>query len=112
MTPETVWPNGATTPSDRAALHSMSKSYSRGVQSTASTDAEQPTDQVSDYLPLGATRLGIDSEGRIHYWMLAHQRITIVEPVATTDGAVATVATNDAISPGDAFKAYIDCSVE
>ena len=112
MTPETVWPNGATTPSDRAALHSMSKSYSRGVQSTASTDAERPTDQVSDYLPLGATRLGIDSEGRIHYWMLAHQRITIVEPVATTDGAVATVATNDAISPGDAFKAYIDCSVE
>lgn len=86
----------------------MSKSYSRGVQSTASTDAQQTTDQISDYIPTGATRLGIDTVGRIHYWTVAQQRITIVEPIATADGATATVATNDAISPGDAFEAYID----
>jgi hypothetical protein len=69
-------------------------------QNVADTTAE-PT--VTDRLPVGADRLGIDTEGRIHYWHRAGEQVLVIEPTAGLEARIETIA----VSPGDEFTKYI-----
>jgi len=70
-------------------------------QNVADTTAE-PT--VTDRLPVGADRLGIDHEGRIHYWHRAGEQVLVVEPTADLTARIETIA----VSPGDEFRGYLN----
>jgi hypothetical protein len=70
-------------------------------QNVADTTAE-PT--VTDRLPVGADRLGIDSEGRIHYWDRAGEQVLVVEPTADLEARIETIA----VAPGAEFRGYLN----
>ena len=74
------------------------------------TDAQPPTDSdtVADRLPTGADRLGIDTEGRIHYWDRAGRQMLVVEPTADLTARIETVD----VAPGDEFRGYLDHAKE
>ena len=70
-------------------------------QNVADTTAE-PT--VTDRLPVGADRLGIDAEGRIHYWHRAGDQVLVVEPTADLEARIERID----VSPGEEFTKYIN----
>ena len=77
------------------------------AQERADTTDAQPstdTDTVADRLPTGADRLGIDAEGRIHYWDHAGAQMLVVEPTADLEARIETIA----VEPGAEFRGYID----
>lgn len=74
-------------------------------QNVADTTAE-PT--VTDRLPVGADRLGIDAEGRIHYWHRAGDQVLVVEPTAALEARIERID----VSPGEEFTKYISHAAE
>jgi hypothetical protein len=75
---------------------------SRGPTTAGTTDAQPPT--VADRLPHGADRLGIDADGRVHYWSHATSEAVVVELQTT---ASATVAHRFDVAAGAEFEAYL-----
>lgn len=100
---ETVWPNGADTPSDRASDQRSMSSNTLTAQNGADTIDEST---VKDHIPTGADRLGIDNEGRIHYWHRAGHEMIVVEPIGTADGAAVKLEIVT-VSPGSEFRGYV-----
>jgi len=75
------------------------------TETTPATTAGTPTDAptVQKAVPTGADRLGIDSEGRIHYWHRAGRQMLVVEPTTDLTARIETIA----VSPGAEFRGYI-----
>ena len=86
----------------------MSSNTFSAHQGADTTDAQTQTDTVADRIPAGADRLGIDSEGRIHYWNRAGDEMVIVEPTADLEARIETVD----VSPGADFKNYVSHAEE
>jgi PAS domain-containing protein len=82
----------------------MSSNTLSAHQGADTTDAQTQTDTVADRIPAGADRLGIDAEGRIHYWNRAGDEMVIVEPTADLEARIERVD----VSPGEDFVDYIE----
>ena len=90
----------------------MSSNTLSEVSPSDTTDAQPPTDSdsdtVVDCLPTGADRLGIDTEGRIHYWHRAGEEMLVVEPTTALEARIETVD----VAPGADFNNYLDHAKE
>jgi hypothetical protein len=73
------------------------------MRHSASAEQESTEATVGELLPAAAERLGIDAEGRIHYWVEAQRQMVIVE---TTQQLSVNVECVD-VSPGAEFKGYV-----
>ena len=80
----------------------MSQLTVAGLQRAGTTDAQPPT--IAERLPRGADRLGIDADGRAHYWSHATSEAVVVELQTT---ASATVAHRFDVAAGAEFERYL-----
>ena len=80
----------------------MSQLTVAGLQRAGTIDAQPTT--IGERLPHGADRLGIDADGRVHYWSHATSEAVVVELQTT---ASATVAYRFDVTAGDEFEDYL-----
>jgi len=89
------------TPDDAASCSASTMSTETTPATTAGTPTDAPT--VQKAVPTGADRLGIDAEGRIHYWHRAGEQVLVVEPTAALDARIERID----VSPGAEFRGYV-----
>jgi len=94
------------TPDDAASCSASTMPTETTPATTAGTPTDAPT--VQKAVPTGADRLGIDTEGRIHYWHRAGEQVLVVEPTADLTARIETVD----VTPGDEFLGYLDHAKE
>jgi hypothetical protein len=81
---------------------SKSESNSGSIDQNGSDTTDEST--VGDRLPAGATRIGIDEEGRIHYWHRAGEEMLVVELSADLSTRLERID----VSPGAEFHSYLE----
>ena len=91
------------TPDESASCScSTAMSQTATPATTAGTTTDAST--VKKAVPCGADRLGIDAEGRIHYWHRAGDQVLVVEPTADLEARIERID----VQPGAAFRGYIN----